>query len=89
MIRTSTAFDRASPTGRLSQLDDDVHQQLSEEEQEVMSQVNGRASVEQICQSFRFKQVADTVSVKGKPDEAAQALLRELGGDASAGAPPD
>ncbi len=36
-------------------------------------------SVEKICRSFRFKQVAQTVLVKGKPDEAAQVRLRELG----------
>lgn len=36
-------------------------------------------SVEKICRSFRFKQVAETVLVKGKPDEAAEVRLRELG----------
>jgi len=36
-------------------------------------------SVEKICRSFRFKQVAQTVLVKGKPDEAAEVRLRELG----------
>ena len=37
------------------------------------------ASVEKVCRSFKFKQVADTVLVKGKPDESARASLRELG----------
>jgi flavorubredoxin len=36
-------------------------------------------SVERICRSFRFKQVADTVLVRGRPDEAAKGRLRELG----------
>jgi flavorubredoxin len=36
-------------------------------------------SVEKICRSFRFKQVGQTVSVKGRPDEAAEEKLRELG----------
>jgi len=36
-------------------------------------------SVEKICRSFRFKQVAETVLVAGKPDEAAQVRLRQLG----------
>lgn len=36
-------------------------------------------SVEKICRSFTFKQVTPTVLVKGKPDEAAEAKLRELG----------
>ena len=41
----------------------------------------GRASesVETICRSFRLKQVAETVLVKGGPDEAAEVRLRELG----------
>ncbi len=41
----------------------------------------GRAaqSLENICQSFAFKQVTETVSVKGKPDEDAETKLRELG----------
>ena len=36
-------------------------------------------SVEKICRSFRFNQVAETVLVRGKPDEAAEGRLRELG----------
>ncbi len=36
-------------------------------------------SVEKICRSFRLKQVAETLLVTGKPDEAAQAKLRKLG----------
>ena len=36
-------------------------------------------SVEKICRSFRFNQVADTLLVRGKPDEAAEVRLRELG----------
>ena len=36
-------------------------------------------SVEKICQSFRFRQVAETVLVEGKPDEADEGRLRELG----------
>lgn len=36
-------------------------------------------SVEKICRSFRLKQVAETVMVRGKPDEAAEVRLRELG----------
>ncbi|HID55149.1 TPA: FprA family A-type flavoprotein [Candidatus Poribacteria bacterium] len=41
----------------------------------------GRASesVERICRSFRFKQVADTVLVRGRPDEEAKKRLRHLG----------
>lgn len=41
----------------------------------------GRASesVERICRSFRFKQVADTVLVRGRPDEEAKEKLRQLG----------
>ena len=42
----------------------------------------GRAaeSVEKICRSFRFKSIRDTLLVRGKPDGAAEAKLRELGG---------
>ena len=36
-------------------------------------------SVERICRSFRLKQVAKTVLIKGKPDDAAEARLRKLG----------
>ncbi len=41
----------------------------------------GRASagIEKICKSFVFKQVTETVLVKDKPDEDAEAKLRELG----------
>lgn len=37
------------------------------------------ASVEKICQSFKFKQIAPEVLVKNKPDETARAALRSLG----------
>ena len=37
------------------------------------------ASLEQIAGSFKFAQAAEPVSVKGLPDEAAQADLRALG----------
>ncbi len=36
-------------------------------------------SVENICRSFTLKQVGSTVLVKGKPDEAAEGKLQELG----------
>jgi len=36
-------------------------------------------SVERICRSFRFKQIVKTVLVRGRPDEAAKAELRQLG----------
>ena len=36
-------------------------------------------SVEKICRSFRFNQIAETVLVRGKPDEADQGRLRRLG----------
>jgi flavorubredoxin len=36
-------------------------------------------SVEKICRSFKFKQVAETVLVRGKPDAAAEIRLCELG----------
>lgn len=41
----------------------------------------GKASegLENMCRSFVFKQVSETVSVTGKADEAAEARLRELG----------
>ena len=41
----------------------------------------GRAvgSVESVAGSFKLKQVADSVLVKGSPDEAASAQLRALG----------
>lgn len=37
------------------------------------------AGLENICKSFAFKQVTETVSVKGKPDGDAEAKMRELG----------
>lgn len=36
-------------------------------------------SVQRMCRSFRLKEVAEPVLVRGKPDEAAKARLRELG----------
>ncbi|HPU83996.1 MAG TPA: NAD(P)H-dependent oxidoreductase [Candidatus Latescibacteria bacterium] len=36
-------------------------------------------SVEKICRSFRFKQVGQTLLVRGKPDDAARTKLRDLG----------
>jgi multimeric flavodoxin WrbA len=38
-----------------------------------------RASVEQICRSFRLKSVADTVLVRGKPSGGSEEELRALG----------
>lgn len=41
----------------------------------------GRAidSIESICRSFKFAKAADSVLVKGRPDAAAEAQLKELG----------
>ena len=36
-------------------------------------------SVEQLCRSFRLKQVGKTILVKGKPDKETQEHLRQLG----------
>ena len=36
-------------------------------------------SVESICRSFKFKKIADTLLVKGKPDADAEKCLKELG----------
>lgn len=43
----------------------------------------GRAmeSMESICRSFKFRTVGEPVSVKGKPDAAAEGQLRELGAE--------
>ncbi|MCE5219133.1 flavodoxin [bacterium] len=48
----------------------------------------GRAidSVESVAKSFKLKKVADSVSVKGAPDEAAKALLKALGAKLAAAA---
>ena len=40
-----------------------------------------KESVEKVCRSFRFKQISETVMVKGNPDESAKAKLKQLGGD--------
>jgi len=48
----------------------------------------GRAidSVESVAKSFKLKKVADSVLVKGAPDEAAKALLKALGAKLAAAA---
>jgi len=47
----------------------------------------GRAmeSLESICRSFKFRIIAEPVSVQGKPDTSAEGKLRELGAELARG----